>query len=289
MLLPDMELVGHSSTTRDEERHAPIAGDRRVLVERGSDGLDEPGVRAIVVNYRDVTERRRAEQAEEALSRSREELESRNDDLHALSCRLVETQELERRRLARELHDEVGQILTGLKLSLEMARRPSATASESLSRSIELVNQLIARVRDLSLDLHPAMLDDLGLLPALVWHFGRYEAQTGPRVLFEHTGLDRVFPPLVATAAFRMVQEALANVARHAGVGDVNVRVWTVDALLCLQVEDRGVGFDPSALPRHSDVTGLNGMRERARLLGGSLTLESIPGHGTRLTVELPI
>jgi len=224
-----------------------------------------------------------------ARSRNREPRETRGEELRALSCRLVETQELERRRLAQELHDEVGQLLTGLKLSLEMARRPSPEAGESLDRSIALVNELIVRVRDLSLDLRPAMLDDLGLLPALLWHFGRYEALSGVRVLFEHSGLAGQLPPLAATAAYRIVQEALANVGRHAGVGEVRVRLWTAGSLLCLQVEDKGFGFDPGLLRRRTDGAGLNGMRERARLLGGSLTLESAPGHGTRVTAELPI
>src|SRR6185369_8963475 len=114
----------------------------------------------------------------------------------------MEVQETERRKIALELHDEIGQVLTGLKLSLEMgARLPAGEIGESLASARLLVNELIARVRKLSLDLRPAMLDDLGLLPALLWHFEHYTAQTQVRVNFKHSGLEkRRFGPQVETA-----------------------------------------------------------------------------------------
>ncbi len=209
------------------------------------------------------------------------------EQLQVLSRRLVEIQEAERREIARELHDEIGQVLTGLKLTLEMTARTAAEAVQSrLDDAQRLVNDLIRQVREMSLDLRPAMLDDLGLLPTLVWHFERYTTRTGVRVTFEHAGLERRFQPEVETAAYRIVQEALTNVARHAGVPEVAVRVWAGEEVLNLQVEDRGKGFDTLAA-RPSG--GLTGMRERATLLGGNLAVESAAGAGTRVTAEFPL
>lgn len=210
--------------------------------------------------------------------------------LKALTRRLVEVQEAERRAIARELHDEIGQILTGLKLSLEMAGRlPSEKRSAALDEPQTLVNRLLAQVRALSLDLRPTMLDDLGLLPALLWHFEHYTAQTGIHVVFEHSGLDRRFPPEIETAAYRIVQEALTNVARHAKVTEVTARFWANQDSLGLQVEDRGVGFAVGEATAARTSTGLSSMNERAFLLRGRLTVESSPGAGTSLMAELPL
>jgi signal transduction histidine kinase len=213
------------------------------------------------------------------------------DRLRALSRRLVEVQETERRHIARELHDEVGQLLTGLKLILEMGMRlPSDAVKANLDEAEALVNEIMARVRKLSLDLRPTMLDDLGLLPALLWHIERYTTQTTVRVAFRHTGLEgRRFAPEVETAAYRIVQEALTNVARHAGVSEAAVRVWCDQDLLSIRVEDQGVGFVPEALLDAGVSTGLSGMHERMALLGGHLAIEAAPGAGVRLTAEIPL
>jgi signal transduction histidine kinase len=133
------------------------------------------------------------------------------------------------------------------------------------------------------------MLDDLGLLPALVWLIERYTAQTGIKVQFEHSGIDRRFPPEIETAAFRLVQEALTNVARHAAVEQVTVRAWAQESTLGVQVADEGKGFSPDEALGRADSSGLIGMRERAAALGGTLTIDSEPGRGVRLTAELPI
>jgi PAS domain S-box-containing protein len=201
--------------------------------------------------------------------------------LRAYARRRLEVQEQERRHLARELHDEVGQALTGLKLSLERAGgQPGAEA---------VVKDLMARVRDLSLRLRPTMLDDLGLVPALLWLFERYSAQTGVRVALEHALPLGRFRPEVETAAFRIVQEALTNVARHARVQEVVVRLWADADLLGVQVEDCGRGFAAGAAQAQGPTGGLSGMRERAALLGGRLDVESAPGSGTRVIAELPL
>jgi PAS domain S-box-containing protein len=232
---------------------------------------DTAGTRYLGGMAVDVTAQRRAE-----------------EKLREYARRLLEVQEQERRHLARELHDEVGQVLTGLKLTLEAGtHRPAAELPDSLRAALALVQELTARVRDLSLRLRPTMLDDLGLLPALLWLFERYTAQTKVRVDFEHRGLERRFPPEVETAAYRIVQEALTNVARHARVEGGSVRLWLDQDLLHVQVEDRGAGFDPVSARGIS--TGLSGMQERAVLLGGAFRVESVPGDGTRVTAELPV
>jgi signal transduction histidine kinase len=204
---------------------------------------------------------------------------------------LVEVQEAERRFLARELHDEIGQVLTGLKLMLEMMGRPgSGLRGANLAEAIKTVDDLMQRVRQLSLDLRPPILDDLGLMPALEWLFKRCYKQTGLRVRFEHMPLARRLPAQLEISIFRIVQEALTNVARHAKVHEATVRLWRDSRRrrLGVQVRDSGVGFDvPRALTGGAS-SGLASMRERAALLDGQFTLDSAPGAGTRLTVELP-
>ena len=229
----------------------------------------------------EIGERRRAEATQREYG----------ERLKILSRRLMEVQEAERRHIARELHDEIGQVLTGLKLSLEMcARLPADQIGESLGQAQTLVNDLMARARKLSLDLRPGMLDDLGLLPTLLWHIEHYTAQTRIRVLFKHSGIEgRRFASEVETAAYRIAQEALTNVARHAGVGEATLRVWTSHHTLTLQIEDQGRGFDPEAVLAACHTSGMAGMRERTMLLGGQLTIESNFGSGTSLTAELSI
>jgi PAS domain S-box-containing protein len=226
----------------------------------------------------DVTDRRRAEDGLREYARRHQ----------ALSRRLLEVQEQERRSLARELHDEVGQLLTGLRLTLEAAGRGGPESGTLQGEADALVRELSARVRDLSLQLRPTMLDDLGLLPALLWLFDRYTARTRVRVAFEHRGLQGRLGQAVETAAYRIVQEALTNVARHAGVDAATVRVWLAASELNLQVEDRGHGFDAEAQAGGVSA-GISGMQERAELLGGRLSLESRAGWGTRVSAVLPV
>lgn len=207
------------------------------------------------------------------------------------ALQLAAAQEAERARIARELHDEVGQELTGLKFILEaVPGLPAQKVETQLRAAQETVNDLMTRIHDLSLDLRPAMLDDLGLLPALLWHIERYAARTGVHVAFQHTGLERRLSQPVETAAYRIVQEALTNVARHSGAREATVRVW-VDAeagTLGLQIADQGQGCDLKKLGAGA-AGGLPGMRERALLLKGHLEVESAPGAGTRVTAELPL
>ena len=209
--------------------------------------------------------------------------------MKALSLRLVRVQEAERRHVARELHDEIGQLLTGLKLALEMASRESETRSASLAQAKSLANTITGLVRELSHKLRPSMLDDLGLLPTLPWLFERFSSQTNIHVAFEHSNMEnKRFLHELETAVYRITQEALTNVARHAGVNSATVRLWCNDKTLGLQIEDHGVGFDAPWTSKAAASNGLNGMRERVMLLGGRFAIETNPGSGVRLTAELP-
>jgi PAS domain S-box-containing protein len=224
--------------------------------------------------------------ASEAVENARllEEVSAGRARLEALSRRLVTLQEEERRAIASGLHDEVGQLLTGLRLMME-DESPDSGKREEKRR---VVNEIIGRVRDLSMTLRPPMLDPLGLLPTLLWQIERFEAQTAIQVRFHYANLDRRFDPHVELTAFRVVQEALTNVARHAGVVRVKVEVWADAESLGARIEDEGRGFTVAeALAGPS--SGLAGMRERSRLLGGKLLIESGPGSGTRLSLELPL
>jgi PAS domain S-box-containing protein len=221
---------------------------------------------------------RNLERAEKALRESQLHLQ-------LLSRQLLQAQEAERRSIARELHDEIGQQLTALSLILT-SEHPSP---DQLSDAHAVVRGLIDRLRNLSLDLRPTILDDLGLIPALVWLFERYTSQTTVSVRFEHSGLEEQrFDPEVETTAYRIVQEALTNVARHAGVREVTVRLWIDDDTLSVMIVDGGRGFDPQRINTRAS-SGLAGMQERAALLGGEMTIESAVGEGTRLTVTLPL
>jgi signal transduction histidine kinase len=219
-----------------------------------------------------------------------EQVKLGRERLQSLSLRLVEVQEQERRKIAIELHDEIGQILTGLKLILETsASFPADQVKLRLENALLLVNDLIKRVRRLSLDLRPTMLDDLGLLPSLLWHFERYTEQTGIQVDFEHSSLEgRHFSSEIETTTYRIVQEALTNIARHAQVQRASVRISANQGALSIQVEDRGRGFDPETVLKETLSSGLLGMQERVALLGGQLSIDSSVGQGACLTVRLP-
>ncbi len=230
-----------------------------------------------------------------AIGRLLNETEEGRNRLVALSRRLVELQEMERAEIAREIHDEIGQLLTGLKLMIAAGayqegpdagpQRQPASRREDMAA---IVNELIGRLRDLSMNLRPPMLDEIGLVPALRWHFERYTARTRVRVSFQETVDGRRFPAAVEIAAFRIIQEALTNVARHADVQEVDVEVKFDREGLSLLIEDKGQGFNQKMAPSGRSA-GIIGMQERASLVGGNLTLESAVSTGTRIAVVLPL
>jgi PAS domain S-box-containing protein len=220
-----------------------------------------------------------------------EKMKRQEEELRALSHRLVEVQESERRTIARELHDEIGQTLTALKMLLAQASRSNApNSAASLEEAKTVASDLMQQVREMSLNLRPSMLDDLGLLPTLVWHFERFTSKTGIEIQFEHDGLQpggNKLSPELNTAAYRVIQEALTNIARYAEVKKALVDIRFVNNTMLIRIEDTGRGFSLSELNAYTS-TGISGMRERVRLLGGKFTLETTPGKGTSVLVELP-
>jgi PAS domain S-box-containing protein len=220
----------------------------------------------------DITERRQAEERLKELSRS-----------------LLEVQEQERRHLARELHDAFGQQLTCINLLLQKLEPAKPDERDALGQAQMMVKELIAQVRDLSLRLRPAVLDDLGLLAAVLWLVESARERLALVIDFEQSGVGGRFDPAVETAAYRIVQEALTNLARHSGQSKAVVRIWLDAGELNLSIEDPGVGFEVSEALNSRRSAGLSGMQERIALLGGILDLESRKGGGTRIHATIPV
>lgn len=218
--------------------------------------------------------------------RAREqELRVAYDQLGRLHRRVETAKEAERRHLARELHDELGQSLTALKLRLHMAKSDK-TPDEQLGAAVAIVDDLIDRTRRLSLDLRPPLLDEAGLAAAVRAYLEGNVGLAGVDVTLDTDGLERELAPEIETAAFRVVQESLTNVVRHAGACHVEVALRVADDRLQIRVRDDGHGFDRAVIGGHFGVLG---MTERVRGLGGVFAIESRPGGGTTVEASLPL
>ena len=226
----------------------------------------------------------------EAVTKHREELQR-------LSTQLIHAQEAERKRISQELHDEMGQALTAMSINLsviekEMPPQLTLMIGERLEETAFLVDQTLEQVRELALNLRPSMLDDLGLLPTLRWYVGRYAKRLSLKVELEAIDLEERLPREMETVLYRMVQEALTNIAKHAQASSVHIRMEGKDSTVSMAIEDNGRGFDTDeveARERSERGAGLLGMRERISNLGGSLSIRSRPGQGTHLSAELPL
>ena len=223
-----------------------------------------------------------------------EEVRASREHLRFLSRRLLEAQEVERRHVARELHDQIGQIMTSIKISLQsMERLPHRTSFEPhLSETIETVDRALKRVRDLSLDLRPSVLDDLGLAAALESYVERLSERTGISAHCFVEPLETPVSPTLEITCFRIAQEALTNVVRHAQAKNVWIEVQERKDELHLTVSDDGVGFDVLSTLRysaHKEHLGLMGMQERVALMGGEIEIDSGLGRGTEIIARLPL
>jgi signal transduction histidine kinase len=211
--------------------------------------------------------------------------------MESLSRQLLRTQEDERRRIARELHDEIGQSLTALKINLQELGADGENASLRLRESVSIVDRTLQQVRGMALDLRPSLLDDLGLVAALEWYVARHAQRTGLRCRFVVDPDDLRVHPEIETSCFRIVQEALTNVARHAKASSVSVELLQHSAGLQVVVRDDGIGFDPDKALRAASrgiSLGLTGMRERAELVGGRVEFVSSPGGGAEIQADFP-
>jgi signal transduction histidine kinase len=211
------------------------------------------------------------------------------DQMREFPRQLLDAQEQERRRLASDLHDEIGQDLTAIILAVAHAQ-PGATpaAQRDLEEAETMLRALVGKIRHLAQDLHPSTLSDLGLAEALSELVDRFTRQTALRVKWQLPDSLLRFSPEVETAAYRIVQEALTNIMRHAAARSVTVNVEAQADQLLIQVVDDGQGFDVATI-NPAESHGLSNMRERARLLGGTFRLETTPGGGTRLEIDLPM
>lgn len=215
--------------------------------------------------------------------------------MRRLSRQLINAQEEERRQLSRELHDGFGQMLMAIKLNLDLARRaapPQNKLHHCLNEATGLATQVQEMARNLSLELHPAILEDLGLIAALHCEIDRYEQRTGQAVHFEATLPEAALPTEINITIYRVVIEALTNVARHADAYQVWVRLNLQDDQIHLQIEDDGLGFEvqtPLDAPRHRKSLGLVSIKERVEILDGDFQLISHRHVGTLIDVVLPL
>lgn len=242
---------------------------------------------AIERELREAVMRRARRRDEEALRHARLRLQ-------ALSNRMLEMQEAERRHIARELHDEIGQSLTAIKLNLEaLALRSTDQAARRLADEIAgVAGEVLEQVRKLSLDLRPPQLDDLGLSAALHWLVKRHARDGAPAILLQAPEDLPRLDMQAETACFRVAQEALTNTLRHAGATQVRIELKAEEDMFCLDVSDDGRGFDVAAARGRAlqgASLGLVGMEERIALAGGEMDIVSHAGRGTCLSVRLPL
>ena len=229
--------------------------------------------------------------------RVEEKLRNSHQQLQNLSSQLIAAQEEERRRISLELHDEMGQALTAVELNLmEMEKELSSdfvpTIKEKLEETRSIIDQASDQIRELSLFLRPSMLDDLGLVPTVRWHLNRFRTRTNVKAKFEAVNLDERLDQDTETVLYRVIQEALNNIVKHAEARKVMVSLQRKENGVAAYIEDDGKGFDVNAvLVQEALVSGIGliGMRERVSLLGGSLTVESRKGDGTRISLKIPV
>jgi len=243
----------------------------------------EGGKRYYTVILRDITLRK---QAEDALKRQQQELRD-------LSARVLEAREEEKTRLARELHDELGQLLTALKMDLGWLRERLPADPELTAKAVEmgaLLDRTVNSTRRISADLRPLMLDDLGLVDAASWLVDDFAKRSGVACRIELPGNGELgdISKAVATAVYRAIQESLTNIARHAGAKSAWVVFGVENGALHVEIEDDGRGIAPEDLAKARSL-GLKGMRERIAYLGGSFEVARAPRGGTRLRIKVPL
>ena len=261
----EVELI-----TKEGER-LPVEVSSRLIIENGL----PVGVQGCV---RDVSERKRAQEAARKYSR-----------------RLIEAQEAERRRISLELHDQVGQILTAVKMNLHALQKKCSARDvlASIGENLNAIDEAFDQVRDLSVDLRPLLLDDFGLVVAVRWYLDRQGKNSGMPFEFISLSLNEEerFTTAVETACFRIVQEGVTNIIRHARASRISVRLERTGSDLMLLITDNGAGFDVKSVrgaATGAATLGLRGMEERALAVGGTLTIDSAPGLGTQICASFP-
>jgi PAS domain S-box-containing protein len=277
--------IASRSVYETEHRIVRPDGELRWVHERAAVQCDSLGTPARLLGVvQDITEQKQA-----AVERHQA-----NQRLRILSERLMRAQENERARIARELHDEIGQALTSLKIYMRGLQRLAQQQSDTpqIEECVSILDQLLTQVRAMSLDLRPPQLDDFGLSAALRWHIARLSRTTGMPVEFSASPHDIRLDVDLEMACFRVAQEALTNVLRHAAATEAWVTLRQSGVALSLSVRDNGQGFDLAAvqaLALHGHSVGLLGMEERVVLAGGELRIVSQPGRGTDVSATFPV
>jgi PAS domain S-box-containing protein len=264
-------------------------GKLRILEGVAANALRHPAVAGIVVTCRDVTDRRTAEAA---LREKEAALRNSHRSLQAVTARLFEAEELERRRLSRELHDDLNQKLASLAMDTgALARALAVSSATNIAKDLRALQSRLTgvcgQVRTMAYQLHPSILDDLGLVVAVRSYCAEFSRREGIRVRFTHRSIDELVSKELASAVYRITQEALRNVARHSGAKDASVSLRGTEDALILNVRDSGCGFNVEAARSQAGL-GLTSMEERARMLGGTLEIQSKPGKGTTVVVRIP-
>lgn len=228
----------------------------------------------------------------ESIQRQLEESREHQAQLRRISSQMLTAQEEERKRIARELHDDTAQALASMLVRLRLLERAvgDGEAKGSLSEFHDLVASTLEGVRRMALDLRPSALDDLGLVPALQWYTDNFGRSWGIKARFRANGLNRRLPPEIELVLYRVAQEALTNVAKHAQASRLAVELERLGSSVRLTIEDDGSGFDVErSMSSKERGLGLFGMQERLALVGGRFQIESHPGKGTKLVAEVPL
>jgi PAS domain S-box-containing protein len=267
-----------------------------------------PAVREeyLLIAFEDITRRQRAEEERELIlaelqeSQARlevrvkertEELNQSYAQLRALGEQLVLAHEQEQRRIARELHDQIGQDLTALKITLSRGKSANQDeAKKALQEAAGITEELLQTVRSICGSLRPQVLDDLGLIPGIQWHIKTFAARTGVEITFDIGGAvneDRL-TPIVKSTIFRVIQEALTNVSRHAKTNVASVILSMRNGSVDFSIRDGGAGFDPTDIAKRNS-TGISSMRERISLVSGKFEIASSPGQGTIINARIPV
>lgn len=292
-VIPRREAVLAITQEIEEINRATLATQRTEMAQQQAElGHDLDGLLAwglsfgLVVALTAVVRLRQLERQTVDGRRHAEEAEAR---MRELSQQLVATQEEERKKLSRELHDHVGQVLTALRMelgSIDRLRAPGdAPLAGAVAESRQLVDNMVRTVRDLALGLRPSMLDDFGLQPALEWHVRDFSRRYGLGVDLAVTGDFARLPDPHATCIYRVVQEALTNCVRHAAAAHIRVVIAGSEDALTVSVIDDGKGIDPHG---RKNGLGLRGIEERVRDLGGTVEIRSTPGNGTAVVIHIP-
>ena len=286
-----LDQMSRTGRVRDTELQIQTKGGNTFEVSLSMAAVrDEKDSSYYRLTWRDITERKRAR---EALGRKQAELEHSRLELQALAGRLLTAQEDERRRISRELHDDLNQRLALLALEIEALQQPLPQSQRTIARRLcalrDGVVQLSDAVHDLAYKLHASALDDLGLSTALQSYLLDYQRRESIAVEFKVADLAEPVPTEPALCLYQVAREALRNVARHADATQVTVSLESSDGGVCIDITDDGIGFDLSSTHGVGASLGIVGMQERVRLVEGRFSLMSRPGQGTRVGVWVPV